>query len=77
MLRMTTFVQNIESLPFETALHEASDKLDKACSQTSCAVVASLIARVHGKVRSLSKSSSLVQPFTEQSYSLRSQLRFA
>ena len=40
------------------------------CSQTSCAVLshASLIARVHGKVRSLSESSWLVQSITEQSY---------
>ena len=31
-------------------------------------LIASLTARAHGKVRSLSKSSWLVQPITEQSY---------
>ena len=33
-------------------------------------LIASLTARTHGKVRSLSKSSWLVQPITEQSYQL-------
>ena len=40
-------------------------------------LTASLTARVHGKVRSLSESSWHVQPITEQSYQLRIQLQFA
>ena len=37
-------------------------------------LIASLIARVHGKVRSLSKSWWLVQPIKAQSYELGIQL---
>ena len=37
-------------------------------------LIASLIARVHGKVRSLSKIPWLVQPITEESYQLLIQL---
>ena len=38
-------------------------------------LIAFLIARVHGKVRSFSYSLLLVQPIREQSYWLRIQLR--
>ena len=44
------------------------------CSSVS---FASLIARVHGKVRSLSESPWLIKPITEQSNQLRIQLKFA
>ena len=42
----------------------------KVCSQMSRAIllIASLIARMHGKVRSLSKSSWHLQPITDQMY---------
>ena len=50
-----------------------------ACFQKSCTVLSHCftVARVHGKVLSLSKSSWQVQQITEQSYLLRIQLRFA
>ena len=44
-------------------------KEGKVCSQVLCScLIASLIACVHGKVCSLSKSLWLVQPITGQSY---------